>query len=120
MSIRPIVILAATLAICQPAKAETPKTAVLECEMEWIANGEQYRQRVSVQIDFKAKRLFVGDWQSEGFGIWDMHDGKIKFSVGKAENEWFGHLDRVTGEGFVWGKSIPTHRFRCKETKAVF
>jgi hypothetical protein len=112
--------LVAALALVPPAKAETPKTAILECEMEWVKDGEQINKRVSVQIDFKTKKLFVSDWNAEGFGIWDMQGGVLKFSVGNGDNEWFGELDRDSGEGRVYGRTVPTRKFHCKETKAVF
>ena len=75
--------LIAALALVPPAKAEAPKTAVLECEMEWVKDGEQINKRVSVQIDFTTKMLFVSDWNAEGLGIWDMQGGVLKFSVGR-------------------------------------
>jgi hypothetical protein len=114
-----LLICIAAVFVSAPAKPEAPKTALLlECEQEWFADGKWVTKRVSVQIDPSKHRLFVAGWDEKGFGIWDVRDGVVEFN--DPDNEWWGNMDRVTGEGAIWGKGIAHHSFKCKPAKGMF
>ena len=113
-----LLICTAAVLVSAPAKTEGPKTALLECEQEWFADGKWVTKQVSVQVDQSKHRLFVAGWGDHGFAIWDVRDGVVEFY--DHENEWWGNMDRATGEGAIWGKGIAHHSFKCKPAKAVF